>query len=73
MLRKTQQIHHWHCLENRGLVAKILGRSFADILEDAGRSGAQSLAGTDAEVKLFLLLQSMDKRLLGQSLRGTPE
>ncbi|XP_075899182.1 outer dynein arm-docking complex subunit 2 isoform X2 [Nelusetta ayraudi] len=63
------------CLqENRGLVAKILGRRFADVLEDAGgRSGAQSLAGAEAEVELFLLLQSVDERLLEQSLRGTPE
>lgn len=73
MLSKTQQIHHVYCLENRGLVAKILGHSFANILEEAGQSKAQSLVGTDVEVELFLLLQNMDKHLLELCLRETPE
>lgn len=69
MLLKTQQIHHVHCLENRGLVAKILGHSFANILEEGGQSKAQSPVGTDVEVELFRLLQD----LVQQCLRETPE
>lgn len=54
-------------------MAKILGHNFADILEEAGQSKAQGLAGADVEVELFLLLQNMDKHLLELRLRETPE
>lgn len=74
MLQKSQQIHRLYRLENRGLVAKILGQDFANILEEAGQSEAPSLTGSDtAEAELFLLLQNMDKHLLELCLRETPE
>lgn len=73
MLQKTQQINRLYCLENRGLVAKILGHNFANILEEAGQREAQSLVGTDVEVELFLLLQNLDKHLLELCLPETPE
>lgn len=73
MLKRLNKTIVFYCLENRGLVAKILGPSFASILEKKGQSDAQSLAGEDLEVELFLLLQNMDKHLLNKCLKEIPE
>ncbi|XP_035510826.1 armadillo repeat-containing protein 4 isoform X2 [Morone saxatilis] len=71
------------CLEeNRDPVVKILGPSFAGILENEGAlTDVLSLVGkekeqgedTEVKVKLFLLLQNMDNQLLGKCLKEISE
>lgn len=73
MLKRLNKTIVFYCLENRGLAAKILGPSFASILEKKSQSDVQSLAGEDLEAKLFLLLQNMDKHLLNKCLKEIPE
>lgn len=73
MLKRLNKTIVFYCLENRDLMAKILGPSFASILEKKGQSDAQSLVGEDLEVELFLLLQNMDKHLLNKCLKEIPE
>lgn len=70
----------FHCSENRDPVVKILGPSFASILEEEDAdTDVLSLADkvkeddqdkdSDVKVKLLLLLQNMDNQLLSQSLK----
>ncbi|XP_041817870.1 outer dynein arm-docking complex subunit 2 [Chelmon rostratus] len=73
------------CLEeNTDPMVKILGPSFASILEEEGtHTDGLSLVrkvqeedqgkGSEVNVKLFLLLQNMDNQLLSQCLKETSE
>lgn len=65
-------------------MVKILGPSFASILEEEGtHTDGLSLVrkvqeedqgkGSEVNVKLFLLLQNMDNQLLSQCLKETSE
>ncbi len=81
---KSAKANLFYFSENRDPVVKILGPSFASILEKVDtHTDALSLAdkvkeedqGEDSEVKvkLFLLLQNMDNQLLNKCLKEISE
>lgn len=72
------------CSENRGPTAKILGPSFARIMEEENtQTDVLSLVGKlteedqgkdlEVKVKLFFLLQNMDNQLLSKCLKEISE
>lgn len=74
----------FYCLENRDVLVKILGRSFATVLEREGaRADGLSLVEkvkeedsskvSEVKVKLFLLLQNTDKQILSKLLSDISE
>lgn len=74
----------YYCSENRDPLVKILGPSFANILkredadtdvlhlEDEGKEEHQ-IKHSEVKVKLFHLLQNIDKWLLNKLLEGISE
>lgn len=75
--------HLFCCSENREPVVKILGRSFASDLEIEAHADAVSVVDrmkeeslskdSEVKVKLFQLLQDMDKQILDKLLKDMSE
>ncbi|XP_068604212.1 outer dynein arm-docking complex subunit 2 [Brachionichthys hirsutus] len=72
--RKLEEVRA--CLEeNRSPVTKMLGDSFARILEkeSAHDDALSKMKDQEVKVKLFLLLQNLDEQLLSKCLEEIPE